>query len=77
MALRDIFSPRIRLIAQDREISALKKEVAALKAQNESMRVGMRRCLTCDYRLAVRGEAKADQSDLLTRGTDSGHKSGE
>ncbi|MBT4492652.1 MAG: hypothetical protein HOC70_05355 [Gammaproteobacteria bacterium] len=35
---------------QRREISVLKTELSELQRQNESMRTGMRRCLTCEYR---------------------------
>ncbi|GEM_PF-6387890 len=34
-----------------REVAALRRENAALHDQNESMRSGMRRCVTCEYRL--------------------------
>ncbi|MCB1844668.1 MAG: hypothetical protein KDI09_17025 [Halioglobus sp.] len=40
-----------RLLQQQREIQRLRAENAALKAQNASMRDGMRRCVTCEYRL--------------------------
>ena len=33
------------------ELKALRRENETLKAQNESMRNGMRRCVTCEYRL--------------------------
>jgi predicted RNase H-like nuclease (RuvC/YqgF family) len=43
---------------QIRELrSALKqanKELEKLRAQNESMREGMRRCVTCEYRIEVK-----------------------
>lgn len=38
-----------------REVRALREQVESLRAQNERMRAGMRRCLTCDYRLEVVG----------------------
>ena len=44
-----------RLRQQERELKQLRAEVATLRAQNDSMRSGMRRCITCEYRL----EAKA------------------
>lgn len=47
----DLFSPRARLLAQEREIAGLKKELDSLRAQNTSMREGMRRCVTCEYRI--------------------------
>ena len=51
-----------RLLQQQREIRRLQQEVAALKAQNDSMRDGMRRCVTCDYRIDFkqRQDAAAD-----------------
>ena len=36
---------------QQQEIKRLRRENAKLQAQNESMREGMRRCVTCDYRI--------------------------
>jgi len=41
----------LRLLQQQREIQRLRAENAALEAQNASMRDGMRRCVTCEYRL--------------------------
>jgi uncharacterized protein with PIN domain len=49
--LSDVFSPQIRLWQQEREIAQLREQVATLRAQNDSMREGMRRCVTCDYRI--------------------------
>lgn len=46
----------LKLIEQGRELKRLREEVATLKAQNNSMRAGMRRCVTCDYRLASKEE---------------------
>jgi len=51
MTLRDLLSPRQRLLELETEIGELRRELATLKAQNESMRQGMRRCVTCDYRI--------------------------
>jgi hypothetical protein len=48
--LPQIFAARKRLLQQQREIAALRKELAILRAQNESMRSGMRRCVSCEYR---------------------------
>ena len=36
---------------QQQRIATLEEENAALRAQNQSMREGMRRCVTCDYRI--------------------------
>jgi uncharacterized protein with PIN domain len=49
--------PRVLLRQQD-EIRRLRKKLERQRAENESMRQGMRRCLTCDHRL----DAKARQS---------------
>lgn len=45
-----LFSQK-QLLQQRREIQSLRKEVLILQTQNESMRAGMRRCVTCDYRI--------------------------
>jgi hypothetical protein len=42
---------RKKLWQQQREIESLHKELQTLRSQNESMREGMRRCVTCDYRI--------------------------
>ena len=47
------------LLQLRREVQTLRNENADLRAKNESMRQGMRRCVTCDYRL----EYKARQGD--------------
>ena len=49
--LFDLLAPQQRLLQQRREINRLVKEVAELKAQNASMRQGMRRCVSCEYRI--------------------------
>ena len=40
-----------RLWQQEQELKQLRREVASLQAQNDSMRDGMRRCVTCEYRI--------------------------
>ncbi len=50
----NFFQREKRLAAQARELKHLRTEVAQLRAQNESMRAGMRRCITCDYRLEAK-----------------------
>ncbi len=50
VTLRDLFAPQRRLLLQEREIKALREELQSLRSQNASMREGMRRCVTCDYR---------------------------
>jgi hypothetical protein len=47
----EIFSPHRRLWRQRQEIEQLRGELAKLRAQNDSMREGMRRCVTCEYRI--------------------------
>ena len=49
--LGDLFSPRARLLRQERRIRQLERQLAELQARNESMREGMRRCLSCEYRI--------------------------
>ncbi len=44
-------SSRKRLWQQGREIERLQKELNALQCQNDSMRQGMRRCVSCEYRI--------------------------
>ena len=50
-SLRDLFSPRAQLLTQERRIKSLEQEVEKLQLQNASMRDGMRRCVTCEYRI--------------------------
>jgi hypothetical protein len=52
--LSQVFATRQRLRRQQREIDALRAEVADLRAKNESMRAGMRRCLSCEYRIGYK-----------------------
>ena len=54
--LKDLFKPQQKLVQQAAEIRRLRDEIDHLKQQNSSMREGMRRCVTCEYRLAVRNE---------------------
>lgn len=64
--LRDFLSPRLALASQQRRIGELEAQVAELQAQNSSMREGMRRCVTCEYRIDFKqrqGETSPDQSD--------------
>jgi len=46
-----LFANQQTLLAQAKEIKALRTEVEVLKKQNDSMREGMRRCVTCEYRI--------------------------
>ena len=49
--LLEILSAQKRLRQQQQEIEQLRDELTKLRAQNDSMRQGMRRCVTCDYRI--------------------------
>ena len=49
--LLEILTAQKRLWQQQRQIEELRKELTKLRAQNDSMRDGMRRCVTCDYRI--------------------------
>lgn len=60
--LRDFFSPRARLLVQERRISTLEQEVEKLQAQNDSMRDGMRRCVSCEYRIDYKMRQDQSQS---------------
>jgi len=51
LRLFGIFAPHKRLLRQEQEIRQLKQELQTLQAQNASMRSGMRRCVTCEYRI--------------------------
>lgn len=51
LKLLGIFAPHKRLLQQELEIRQLKQELQTLQAQNASMRSGMRRCVTCEYRI--------------------------
>jgi hypothetical protein len=60
LKLSEVLAPHRRLLQQEQEIRRLKQEVLALQNQNASMRSGMRRCVTCDYRIAYKN--RQDQS---------------
>ena len=63
--LGDLLAPRSRLLQQERDIRQLKKELAALRSQNNSMREGMRRCVSCEYRIDYKerqGQAPVDNT---------------
>ena len=49
--LGEFFAAQKRLLRQDEEIKRLRAEVEKLQAQNASMRDGMRRCVSCEYRI--------------------------
>ena len=49
--LGEWFDRQLTVARQAREIRQLKAELEALRVQNASMREGMRRCTTCEYRI--------------------------
>jgi uncharacterized protein with PIN domain len=55
----EIFSAQKRLWQQRQEIEQLRSELAKLRTQNDSMREGMRRCVTCDYRIDFKQRQEA------------------
>ena len=54
MNLLEIFFARKRLWQHRQEINTLRTELDKLQQQNDSMRKGMRRCVTCEYRIDVK-----------------------
>ena len=54
-----------RLGQQQRELKRLRREVASLQAQNDSMRDGMRRCVTCEYRIDFKNRQGPDPGDNI------------
>jgi hypothetical protein len=61
--LSSLLDAQTRLRRQQRRIQELEEENATLRAQNQSMREGMRRCVTCEYRIDFknrRGQAPVE-----------------
>jgi hypothetical protein len=54
------------------EVKQLRKDNDKLRIQNESMRSGMRRCVSCDYRLDFK-ERQGAAPVLDTSGSNSEH----
>ncbi len=48
------FQREKKLREQAQELQQLREQLRQLHAQNESMRMGMRRCVTCEYRLIAK-----------------------
>ena len=61
--LLERLTARKRLWQQEREVDQLREELNTLRAQNDSMREGMRRCVTCEYRI----DFKQRQDDDIDR----------
>ena len=62
--LIEFFATQQRLLQQEQEIKRLRQEVSTLKGQNDSMREGMRRCVTCDYRIDYKQRQDATTEGL-------------
>ena len=58
--LAEVLGHERRLRSQEREIRGLREEVQKLQEQNARMREGMRRCVTCDYRIEVVARREAE-----------------
>jgi hypothetical protein len=56
----ELLTARKRLFNQDLEIKRLQAEIAQLNAQNTSMREGMRRCVSCEYRIDFKNRQHPD-----------------
>ena len=57
------------MLQLQREVKTLRAENVELREQNDSMRAGMRRCVTCAYRLdykARQGKAPVLDGDETT-----------
>ena len=67
LSLRELLSPRARLLAQERRIRELEQTLEQLKAQNTSMREGMRRCVTCEYRLDFKDRQNEAPVQITTK----------
>ena len=64
--LKEFLSTLWNVIQLRQEIAALRKRNAHLESQNESMRQGMRRCVTCEYRLDVK--SRQGNAPVLDKG---------
>jgi TolA-binding protein len=62
----EIISAQKRLWQQRQEIEQLRGELEKLRAQNDSMREGMRRCVTCEYRIDYK---RRQDTELASGGT--------
>ena len=54
MNVRKWFATPAALLKLRAEVKRLRNENSELQAKNDSMRAGMRRCVTCEYRLDVK-----------------------
>jgi cell division protein FtsB len=51
---------QLLLQQQHTEITELRAELETLKNQNSSMRQGMRRCVSCEYRIEYKNRKQAE-----------------
>ncbi len=72
MNLKDLINLPGTVLRQQRELQQLRKELDQLRAQNESMRAGMRRCVTCEYRLDYRARMNHDEAPGVNTDSDTG-----
>ena len=52
--IADFFRREKLVLNQQKEIAALRSETEKLQQQNDSMREGMRRCTSCEYRIEIK-----------------------
>mgnify|MGYP000024953384 FL=1 len=69
--LKEFLSTQCNVMQLRQEVAALRKRNVRLESQNESMRQGMRRCVTCEYRLDVK--SRQGNAPVLDKGG-AGHK---
>ncbi len=59
--LLDVLKQEQRLYEKQKQIDLLSTELNKLRQQNDKMREGMRRCVSCDYRQDVlKGESEEE-----------------
>ena len=68
--IRQWFDREAELLKLRRENKQLLQDVERLRLQNESMRGGMRRCITCDYRLQAKARKGPEWRDELDTNPD-------
>ena len=71
--LKQLLSTPKRLLKQQRVISKLKQQVIELEQKNASMREGMRRCVTCEYRIDAK-QRQDQNTDACTLEAETGEE---
>ncbi len=64
--LSALFRPQQKLLQQERELRSLRKQLNTLTEQNHSMKTGMRRCVSCEYRIDYKQRQQDNNSTLIT-----------